>query len=243
MCTRNKTLNCLHFDDDCMYTIEKLVENIIRNGRSTACYLPIIWKSLGNMQIHWHCMMRMMRMMCDCCRGCCIVSMCHTEARMFSRPHCMVAEHSGPRWCTKTTLIHCNFLVFQFSSLLFKTNWLKRVNFLLFFRVEYSLFSKFLSVFQSIGGCFSFCNRFSVISNTFTHLYKLNFIPLNLFSFIIGITDGYWLFTRFSQTATRWWDQSLSIYVTHSIEIDVDLINKCNWIYYLIKLNFCHIET
>lgn len=63
--------------------------------------LPIVWKALY-MQIHWH---AMVRMMCDCC-GCCIMSMCYAESAGIGRSDCMMAEHSSPWRCTKTTLIH-----------------------------------------------------------------------------------------------------------------------------------------
>lgn len=75
--------------------LQKKEESIV-DWRGGKCYIPIIWKTLWYMQIHGHCMVRMM---CDCCGSCCIVSMCHIEARMLGK-------HSSP-WCTETTLIHC----------------------------------------------------------------------------------------------------------------------------------------
>lgn len=90
--------NLMPFFAELMITVEKQEEERERRKERR---LPIIWKALWNMQIHWH---TMMRMMCDCCRCCCIVSMCYTEARI--RSNRMMAKHSSPRRCSETILIH-----------------------------------------------------------------------------------------------------------------------------------------
>lgn len=56
--------------------------------------LPVIWKSLRNVQIHGHSVMRMMR---------CTVSMCSKTVMLARRTHCMMAEHRSPWRCGKTT--------------------------------------------------------------------------------------------------------------------------------------------